>query len=110
MSCRINRPDRRLHLTTCTEPFEENACIQGGVHRRRPKALARKRHGDRRTQTDLAVDAHVGAVQLGQPGDQRQAEARPHVAPLQAAVDLAEMGDRRNDILFGDADSGVGHR
>ena len=34
MSCRINRPDRRLHLTTCTEPFEENACIQGGVHRR----------------------------------------------------------------------------
>ena len=23
VSCRINRPDRRLHLTTCTEPFKE---------------------------------------------------------------------------------------
>ena len=40
MSCRINRPDRRLHLTTCTKPFEENACIQGGVHRR-PAGLRR---------------------------------------------------------------------
>ena len=29
-----NKPDRRQHLTTGTEPFKRNACVIGGVHRR----------------------------------------------------------------------------
>ena len=28
------RPDTRQHLTACSEPSEEKACIYGGVHTR----------------------------------------------------------------------------
>ena len=36
---RTNRPDRREHLTACTKPFGESACITGGVHRRTHSSL-----------------------------------------------------------------------
>ena len=32
MTCRIERPDTRQHLTACAEPTEENACVKRGVH------------------------------------------------------------------------------
>ena len=34
MTCRIERPDTRQHLTACAEPTEENACVKRGVHTR----------------------------------------------------------------------------
>ena len=34
MTCRIERPDTRQHLTACAEPTEENACVKRAVHTR----------------------------------------------------------------------------
>ena len=34
MTCRIERPDTRQHLTEFAEPTKETACVYGGVHTR----------------------------------------------------------------------------
>src|SRR5579864_387214 len=73
-------------------------------------ALARQMDFDGGAEAGLAVDLETPAVQLGERLGERQAEPSALVAPVEAAVELAEGRERRRDVLPAHADPSVGDR